>query len=70
MSVINELFKMIPPNELNTEKLQLWPLRPLSRAAADELILCAVLLPVISTDVQAPLASWIFRPSPGQCAPR
>ena len=57
MAVFNELFKIIPPAELDPERPVL---RPLPRAAAEELILSAVLLPITSTDVKAPLASWIF----------
>ena len=57
MSILNELYKVIPAEELNTEKPKL---RALSRSAAEELILSAVLLPVLVSDVKAPFHEWIY----------
>ena len=57
MSILVELFKVIPPGDLNTEKPKL---HPLTRSAAEELILAAVLLPIVATDVKAPFSEWIF----------
>ena len=57
MSLLNQLFKTIPPAELQPERPQL---RTLSRAAAEELVLSAVLLPVLASDIKAPFHSWIY----------
>ena len=58
MAVFNELFKIIPPAELDPERPVFAPLCPEQQQR--KLILSAVLLPIMSTDVKAPLASWIF----------
>ena len=57
MSILGELFKVIPAKELNTD---LPVLRPLSRKGADEMILAAVLLPIIASDVKAPFHEFLY----------
>ena len=57
MSILSELFKVIPPSELDAENPKM---RTLSRKAAEELILAAVLLPVIASDVKLPFHDWVY----------
>ena len=57
MSILNEVFKVISPTELSPEDPKL---RKLSRAAADELVLSAVLLPVIASDIKMPFHEWTY----------
>ena len=46
-----------PPQELSTEHPVLWP--P-SRATADEFVLSAILLPVLASNIQAPVLQSVF----------
>jgi len=57
MALLGEVFKVIPPAELKPEKPKL---RPLSRKAADELVLCAVLLPLMSSNIKALFHPWVY----------
>ena len=57
MSVLVELFKVIPATELDVSRPKL---RPLKSAAAEELALAAVLLPIIVSDVKMPFHSWLY----------
>ena len=59
MSVLDKLYKVIPPQQLNTENPSLWPL---SREAAQELLLLACLAPVMSSNLSVPFSSSIFAP--------
>jgi hypothetical protein len=45
------------PQELSTEHPVLWPL---SRATADEFVLSAILLPVLASNIQAPVLQSVF----------
>ena len=57
MSILQEVFRVIPAEKLNTAA----PItRPLSRAAAEELILSSVLLPILVSDVKAPFHEWLY----------
>ena len=51
MSTVSELFKVIPAEELDTESPRTWPL---SRKAAEELLLLAVMAPVMSSNLAVP----------------
>ena len=57
MAILAELFRVIPPDQLNVEKPQTWPL---SRKAADELILSSVLLPIAVSDAKMPFHQWLY----------
>ena len=57
MAGLEELFKVIPAKDLCTDKPAL---HRLSRKAADELVLAAVLLPVASSNICAPFHEWIY----------
>ena len=57
MSILSELFLVIPPLELDTAKPQL---RPLPRKAAEELILSSVLLPIAVSDIKSPFHEWTY----------
>ena len=57
MSILQEVFRVIPAEKLNTAA----PVtRPLPRAAAEELILSSVLLPILVSDVKAPFHEWLY----------
>eukprot|EP00435_Cladocopium_sp_Y103_P014486 s4341_g3.t1 len=57
MSFLQEVFKVIPAEELCTENPKS---RPLSRQAAEEMILSAVLIPLAHADVKAPFHKWLY----------
>ena len=57
MALLGELFKVISPADLSPQKPEL---RPLTRRAAEELVLCASLLPVLVSDIKAPFHSWLY----------
>ena len=57
MSILNEVFHVIDPGSLNTEKPEL---RPLSRKAAEELVLFASLCPVLVSNLAAEIDSRVF----------
>ena len=57
MAFVNELFKVIPPDELDVENPML---RPLPRAAADEMCILAVLSPILASNLAVPFHEWIF----------
>ena len=57
MALINQLFKVIQPAELDVERPKL---RSLSRAAANELVLCGVFLPVLVSNIKAEVSQTIF----------
>eukprot|EP00435_Cladocopium_sp_Y103_P057753 s620_g20.t1 len=57
MAVANEVFKVIPAKELNTERPRL---RSLPRAAASELQILAVLSPVIASNVSLPFERKLY----------
>lgn len=57
MSLLRDVFKVIPPAELNTQDPQLWPLK---RSAAGELALVSALCPVLVSDLTAPVSSRIY----------
>ena len=57
MALLQHLFKIIPPEELDSEKPVL---RLLPRKAADELVLGAVLLPIMVLNVKAEVSQTIF----------
>ena len=59
MAIIKELFKVIPPHELNVEKPKL---HSLPRKAAEELVLAGVLLPILVSDIKAPVLEKVFAP--------
>ncbi len=57
MAVMNQLFKVVPPDELNTE----FPLlRPLRRAAAEELQILSVLAPITCSNLSAPFGEEVY----------
>lgn len=56
-SIMNEIFKVVPPEELCMEKPVL---RPLSRVAAQELLLLACLAPVAVSNLSAEFLPEIF----------
>ena len=57
MSTLQEVFRVIPPAELNTLEPKLWRL---SRAAASEIAVVAALAPVLATNLAAPVLPKIF----------
>ena len=57
MSLLQEVFSVIPPTELNTTEPKLWPLR---RSAAGELALVAALAPVLVSDLSSPVVPQLF----------
>ena len=57
MSILNQVFQTIPPEELDTAHPRL---HPLSRAASEELVLASVLLPVLATNIQSEVVTKIF----------
>ncbi len=57
MSLLQEVFSVIPAAELNTAHPKLWPLR---RAAASELALVAALSPVLVSDLASPVVPRVF----------
>ena len=57
MSVMNQLFQVVPPDELNTEVPML---RPLRRAAAEELQVLAVLAPITCSNLAVPFGREIY----------
>ena len=57
MSILQEVFKVIPADELDTEHPRS---RALPRQAAEELILSAVLTPLAISDVKAPFHKWVY----------
>ena len=57
MAVLDKLFHVIPPAEVDTSNPRL---RPLPRAAADELVLSAALLPVLVSNLASPVLDTIF----------
>lgn len=57
MSVMNHLFQVVPPEDLDTERSVM---RPLRRAAAEELQLLAVLAPVACSNLAVPFSKEIF----------
>jgi hypothetical protein len=57
MSILDGIFKVVPASEVNVEQPIL---RPLKRTVAEELILSAVLLPVLVSDAKLPFHPWIF----------
>ena len=59
MSILDALYKVVPPAELNPEELSLWPL---SRDAAQELLLLACLAPVMSSNLSVPFSGIVFAP--------
>ena len=57
MAVLNEVFKTIPPEELDTERPKL---RHLSKAAAEELQILSALALIISSNISVPFSKQIF----------
>ena len=57
MSTLQEVFRVIPPAELNTLEPRLWRL---SRAAASEIAVVAALAPVLATNLAVPVLPKIF----------
>ena len=57
MAILNHLFKVIPPLELRPQEPKLWEL---PRKAAEELVLAGVLLPVLASNVKAPILTSVF----------
>ncbi len=57
MSLLQEVFAVIPPDELCTTEPKLWPL---PRAAACELAVASALAPVIVSDLTAPILPKLF----------
>ena len=57
MALLDEIFKVIPPLELDAQKPFL---RPLNRKAAEELILSATLMPLVVSDVKMPFHRWVY----------
>ena len=57
MAILDKLFQVIPPTEISAADPKL---RPLSRAAAEELVLSAALLPVLASNVASPVLESIF----------
>ena len=57
ISIISELFKVIPASELNTEEPRTWHL---SRSAAEELLLLAVMSPVMSSNLAIPFDNEVL----------
>ena len=59
MSVMDSLYKVIPPDQLCTEEPSLWFL---SRDAAQELLLLACLAPVMSANLSVPFSNTVYAP--------
>ena len=57
MSLLQEVFSVIPAAELNTAHPKLWPLK---RSAASELALVAALSPVLVSDLASPVVPRLF----------
>ena len=57
MTIMNELFKVIPHHELDTEKPRMWRL---PRGAAEELCLLAVLAPMMASNLTIPFSEILF----------
>lgn len=57
MAHLNGLFEVIPALELDTLKPRLWPL---SRKAADELVVLAALAPLMASNVAVPFAPRVY----------
>ena len=57
MSCLQEVFKVIPPEELDTQSPVL---RKLPRAAAQELSIVAALAPVLASNLAAPMSSKVY----------
>ena len=57
MSLLSELFKVIPAEKLSAKDPKMWTL---SRKAADELILSAVLLPIAVSDALLPFHDTVY----------
>lgn len=57
MSVLQEVFHVIPPSELNTLEPKMWKL---SRAAASELAVISALAPILVTNLAVPALPKIF----------
>ena len=57
LSVLNEVFKVIPPEKLDPEKPVLWPL---SRKAADELALVSVLSAVAVSNLAVDMDTTVY----------
>ena len=57
MAVMKEVFRVIPPSELDTENPKLWSL---SRKAAEEFLILACLAPVLSSNLAVPFAEVVY----------
>ena len=57
ISVLDEMFKVISPSDLDTVHPKLCPL---PRVAAEEMVLSAVLLPILVSDIKMDFHPWIF----------
>ncbi|CAK9020415.1 unnamed protein product [Durusdinium trenchii] len=57
MAIFQELFKVISPQDLDTDHPKL---RVLPRKASDELVLAGVLLPVMASNIMAQVSTTIF----------
>ena len=57
ISIISELFKVIPASELNTDEPRTWHL---SRSAAEELLLLAVMSPLMSSNLAIPFDNEVL----------
>ena len=57
MCLLNKVLGLIPPADLSIANPVL---RPLTRGAAEELVLAAVLLPVLATNIKAPVVPKVF----------
>lgn len=57
MAALNEVFHVIPADELNPEKPRLWRM---TRAAADELALLSCLAPIICSNLATPFSRSIY----------
>ncbi len=57
MSCLQEVFKVIPPDELDT---QLPVLRPLPRRAAQELAIVSALAPILASNLAAPAPDTVY----------
>ena len=57
MSVMKEIFRAIPPHELDTENPRLWSL---NRKAAEELCILSCLAPVIASNLAVPFSDLVY----------
>ena len=57
MSLLDKVFALIPPSELDTSRPKL---HALPRSVADELVLSGVLLPILVTNIKAEVLSTVF----------